>query len=225
MRTLAYRTRAGKRYSQFEVQDREGHVQKQTRVSHQPGAIQEYLSAFPPGTPVALETVGNWYWIADEIEAAGCVPLLTHAAKAKVMMGHVNKTDKLDAAGLATLLRNGTLPTVWLVPGSVRDERELPRTRMALSRMRTAFKNRIHATLAKYALSPEGISDLFSRKGRTWLEGASRSLPPETNRCLGQELELMDDFNDQIRVLESRMREKIQTTPRHTAAQDSSRSG
>jgi hypothetical protein len=56
---------AHKRYSQFEVQDQEGHVHKQTRVSHQPGAIQEYLSVFPPGTPVALETVGNWYWIAD----------------------------------------------------------------------------------------------------------------------------------------------------------------
>jgi hypothetical protein len=32
----------------------------------------------------------GWYWIADEIEAAGCIPLLTHPAKAKVMMGHVN---------------------------------------------------------------------------------------------------------------------------------------
>jgi transposase len=205
---------AHKRYSQFEVQDQQGHVHGQTRVNHQRGAIREYLSQFPEGTAVALESVGNWYWIADEIEAAGCVPLLTHAAKAKVMMGHVNKTDKLDAAGLATLLRNGTLPSVWLPPGSVRDERELPRTRMALSGMRTAFKNRIHATLAKYALSPkdEEVSDLFSKKGRTWLEGAAKSLPPQTSRCLAQELELVDDFNDQIQVLESRMREQIQTT-------------
>ena len=45
------------------------------------------------------------YWIADEIEASGCRPLLTNPAKAKLLMGHVNKTDKLDANGLATLLR------------------------------------------------------------------------------------------------------------------------
>jgi transposase len=206
---------AHKRYSQFEVQDQQGQIRAQTRVNHERGAIQEYLSRFPQGTPVALECVGNWYWIADEIEAAGCVPLLTHAAKAKVMMGHVDKTDKLDARGLATLLRNGTLPSVWLPPGSVRDERELPRTRMALSRARTTFKNRIHATLAKYALAPgdDEISDLFSKKGRLWLEGAARSLPLQTGRCLAQELELVDHFNDQIRILENRMCQQIQTTP------------
>lgn len=76
-------------------------------------------------------------------EAAGCVPLLTHAAEAKVMICHVNKPDELGAAGLATLLGNGTLPTVWLTPGSVRDESDQPRTRIALSRLCTAFKSRI----------------------------------------------------------------------------------
>jgi hypothetical protein len=123
---------AHKRYSQFEAQDQTGKVVDRAKVVHDRGAILEYLSRFPEGTPVALESVGNWYWIADEIEAAGCLPLLTHAAKAKVMMGHVDKTDKLDANGLATLLRNGTLPIVWLPPGPVRDQRELPRTRIAL---------------------------------------------------------------------------------------------
>ena len=49
------------------------------------------------------------------------------------MMGQINKTDKLDARGLNTLQRNGTLPTVWIPPGELRDQRELPRTRMALS--------------------------------------------------------------------------------------------
>ncbi|HEY4687984.1 MAG TPA: hypothetical protein VIK33_01640 [Anaerolineae bacterium] len=46
----------------------------------------------------------------------------------------------------------GKLPVVWIAPGEVRDERELPRTRMALSQMRAALKNRIQATLTKYAL-------------------------------------------------------------------------
>jgi transposase len=155
----------------------------------------------------------GWYRIADEIEAAGCIPLLTHPAKAKVMMGHVNKTDKLDANGLATLLRIGTLPTVWLPPAEVRDERELPRTRMALCNMRTALKNRIHSTLAKYALSPEDGADLFSKKGQAWLEQAITQLPPETGRCLHQEVELLASFNEQIQALEARIREAIALTP------------
>jgi hypothetical protein len=31
-------------------------------------------------------------------------------------MGLTNKTDKLDAKGLAILLRNGTLPEMWIPP-------------------------------------------------------------------------------------------------------------
>lgn len=47
---------------------------------------------------MALETGGNCYWIVDEIEEAGCVPLLVHGAKAKVIMDNINKTDKFDSS-------------------------------------------------------------------------------------------------------------------------------
>jgi hypothetical protein len=125
------------------------------RVDHHPGAISSFFSHLPHGSPVALESVGNWNWIADEIETAGCRPLLTNPAKAKLLIGHVNKTDKLDANGLATLLQLGSLPSVWLPTASLRDQRELPRFRMALCAMQTSLKNRIHSFLAKYALSPD----------------------------------------------------------------------
>jgi hypothetical protein len=47
---------------------------------------------------------------------------------------------RLDARGLNRLQRNGTLPTVWIPPGELRDQRELPRTRMVL--VRPAHPNR-----------------------------------------------------------------------------------
>jgi transposase len=204
---------AHRRYSLFAVLDTSTLSVEQTQVNHQPGAILEFLSGFPEGTPVALETVGNYYWIVDEIEQAGCVPQLAHAAKAKVIMGNINKTDKLDAKGLATLIHLGSLPTVWLPPGESRDERELHRTRMALSKVRTSLKNRIHASLAKYALNPSQHSDIFVGKGRAWLERAIQKLPPETNRCLEQELGLLDAAMGHIAALETRIRERIQLTP------------
>ena len=103
-----------------------------------------------PATPVAVEATGNWYWIIDEIEQAGMRPLLVHPRKAKLMMGMINKTDKLDVHGLNRLQRNGTLPTVWIPPSGVRDLRELTRVRMVLSLQRTRLKNRISSILAKY---------------------------------------------------------------------------
>jgi hypothetical protein len=40
-------------------------------------------------------------------------------------MAMTKKTDRLDAKGLAILLRNSTLPEVWIPPGELRDQREL----------------------------------------------------------------------------------------------------
>ena len=82
---------------------------------------------------MALETVGNWYWVVDEIEAGGGKAQLVNARLAKLMMGMVNKSDKLDAQGMNRLQRTGTLPTVCITSSSVRDARELPRTRMGRS--------------------------------------------------------------------------------------------
>jgi len=204
---------AHKRYSVFAVRDADGALVKENRVNHERGAIQAFLSRFPQGTPVALESVGNWYWIVDEIEAAGCIPKLAHPAKAKVMMGNVHKTDKLDAAGLATLEHLGSLPTVWIAPGEIRDERELPRTRMAFAKLRAALKNRIHSALAKYALSLDAASDLFAPKWRPQLLQLLQRLPPETCRCVEQELELIDQIQAHICKLEGRIRDRTQLTP------------
>jgi hypothetical protein len=98
---------AHKHFSLFCVLDGKGDPVARTRVGHAPGAIRAFLSQFPEGTPVALETVGNWYsrkdtgtvWIVDEIEAAGCIPLLAHAAKAKIMIPRPTPGDQTKAAG------------------------------------------------------------------------------------------------------------------------------
>jgi len=171
------------------------------------------LKEWTPGSSVAVETVGNWYWLVDEIEAAGMVPRLVHARKAKLMSGMINKTDKLDARSLNNLQRSGTLPTVWIPPAEMRDQRDLPRTRMVLVRMRTRFKNRIHATLAKYALMVTGLSDLFGRQGRVLLNDRLAQLPPHARFATEQLLEQLDRLDEQITAFEDRMREVFTKMP------------
>jgi len=147
------------------------------------------------------------------MEKAGHIPLLTHAGKAKAMMGQINKTDKLDAKGLALLLRNGTLPSIWIPPGEIRDRRELPRMRMMLVRMRTMIKNRIHATLAKYAIEIDEVKSVFGVTGRKVLEERLRELPPQTSHSVAKQLELLDDVEAQIEESEQQIREVVQKTP------------
>jgi transposase len=185
----------------------------QTRIEHAPGAIRRYLADVEPGTPVAVEAIGHWYWIVDEIEEARCVPLLVHPRKAKLMMGLINKTDRLDVHGMNRLQRNGTLPTVWIPPAALRDLRELTRLRMVVSQSRTRLKNRILATLTKYALAVEEYSDAFGRRARQALEARAAQLPPHARRATGLMLAQVDLLGAQIAELEGLLKTQAGVTP------------
>ena len=108
-----------KRYTWVEQEEVATGKVRQYRFNHSPGAIRNALASCEPGTPVAIEATANWYWIIDEIEQAKLEPRLVHPRKAKLMMGQINKTDKLDAQGMNRLQRNGTLPMVWIPPGPI----------------------------------------------------------------------------------------------------------
>jgi transposase len=196
-----------KHYSVGSVQTPDGRRLAERRIEHRPGAIREFLRPYSVGSPVAVETVGNWYWIVDEIEAAGMTAQLVHARKAKLMLGSVNKTDKLDVRGLNKLQRTGTLPTVWIPPGRVRDQRELPRTRMVFGRTRTRLKNRIHSVLDKYGLQDrfEGISDIFGSTVRPVLLQAVERLPPQAAYTAGLLVEQLNQVEEILQAIEKRM--------------------
>ncbi len=115
-----------KHYNWVEQEKVVGGKVQQCRVEHAPGAIRQVLAGCRPGTPVALEATANWYGIVEEIEQAGLVAKLVPPRKAKLMMGLMNKTDKLDAHGLNRLQRNGTLPRVWIPPGPLRGDGARP---------------------------------------------------------------------------------------------------
>jgi transposase len=188
-------------------------VVRQERINHRRGAVRAFLARCEADSPVAVETVGNWYWVVDEVEQAGCAPRLVNARVAKLMMGQVNKTDKLDARGLNLLQRAGTLPTVWIPPAAIRDARELPRLRMTLVGQRTQLKNRIHATLDKYGITPPPVSDLFGKAGRQALAGLMEQLPPNTAQATAVVLKQLENLGQAITELDQRIAEVFAPTP------------
>jgi len=201
-----------KRYTWVDRQDHSGGKSSGHRLEHAPGAVRNYLSGCEPGTAVAVEATGNWYWIIDEIEQAGLQPRLVHPRKAKLMMGLTNKTDKLDAQGLNRLQRNGTLPTVWIPPGPLRDLRELTRTRLVLVAQRTRLKNRLSATLAKYGTPASECSDPYGKRGRAELDKHLEGLPQQTRWVSGQLLAQLDFVSSQVRQLEQRLEQLVEVT-------------
>lgn len=201
-----------KRYTQARVEDGEGNRLDERRFDHAKGAFEGFLRRWESGSPVAIETVGNWYWMVDEIEQAGMRPQLVQAGKAKLMMAMVNKSDRLDCAGLNKLQRAGTLPTVWIPPVELRVVRELTRTRTVWVRMRTKLKNRVHATFAKYGIYIDGVSDLFGVKGLQLIQESMKELPEAVAFTTTAIVEEIMTLTERVAACEKRIEESLQDT-------------
>lgn len=201
-----------KKFSVFVEMDEEGEVYGPTRVDHDSDQSQEHLDRLPDGTPVAIETSGRWYWMARAIEGADCISRLVNAHKAKMMMGNTDKTDKLDAEGLAQLQKTGTLPEVWIPPEDLRDQREVLRLRMKMKQSRTRWKNRIQATLDQHGFR-SSYTDPFGPGGREEIEDQLENLPEQTRESLRHQLETLDQFRESIDRLEDQLDEILEESP------------
>ena len=167
---------AHKKFSVFVAVNEKGQAGEALRVAHDRQLYREFLARLPAHSAIAVEASGSYSWLVDEMERSGHHPKLCNPLEAKRRMGLTNKTDKLDARGLAILLRNGTLPEVWIPPSELRDQRELLRLRIFLVSLRTRVKNRIHGTLARHNVQVPG-ADLFGVAARLELGTRLPELP------------------------------------------------
>jgi transposase len=202
-----------KHYTLAEREDKATGKRTLSRIEHARGAIKAYVSQLPKGTVVAVEATGNWYWIIEEIEAGGGLPTLVNPRKAKLMMGCLNKSDKLDVHNLNTLQRNGTLPTVWIATAPVRDLRELTRGRMVLSAQSTRLKNRILANFTKFGHLLEEASDAFGAKGRRDMDERVWKLPEHARFMMQMLLDHVDQYQTSLQQVNERLDGLVQETP------------
>jgi transposase len=195
---------AHKKFSVFVTVNEKGQAGEALRVAHDRQLYREFLARLPAHSAIAVEASGHYGWLIDEMERLGHRPKLCNPHEAKRRMGLTNKTDKLDAKGLAILLRNGTLPEVWIPPSELRDQRELLRLRIFLVRLRTRVKNRIHGTLARHNVQVPG-ADLFGVAARLQLGARLPELPAHSREAVEQELATLDFLQIQLESAEQRL--------------------
>ena len=203
---------AHKKFSVFVAVNEKGQAGEAVRVEHDRRLYGEFLSQLPKQSLIAVEASGHYGWLVDEMEQFGHCPKLANPLEAKRRMGKTKKTDKLDATGLAILLRNGTLPEVWIPPGELRDQRELLRLRIFLVRLRAQVKNRIHATLARHNVQIPG-TDLFGVKARLRLGARLPELPAHSRETVVDELAVLDFLELQIESAEQRLEAIMAASP------------
>ncbi len=99
-----------------------------------------------------------------------------------------------------------------VAPPAVRELRALLRHRVALVRLRTLLRNRIHAVLAEHGHDRPG--GYWSGPGRAWL--ASLELPAVSRELAGDDLALIDALQERIDRLDWEIRQRARSDPRVT---------
>src|SRR6266542_1446154 len=197
--------------SQVAVINQDGEVLANRNVPNGVEPILKVIGGLPPGTPAAFEAAFGTTWLAGLLEDYGFAPHLVHALRCKAIASARLKNDKAGAAILAQLLRADLLPEAWIAPPPVRALRALLRHRVALVRLRTLLRNRIHAIVADYGHDrPAG--GYWTGPGRAWL--AALELPAVSRELVEDDLGLIDALQERIDRLDWEIHQRARSDPR-----------
>ncbi len=86
------------------------------------GEIVDSLKSFGESMEIAFEATPSWYWLYDHLEDAGFEVKLSPPLKTKAIALAKVKTDKVDSAILAHLLRSNLLPLSYIPEKSVKSK-------------------------------------------------------------------------------------------------------
>ena len=198
-----------RKYFVATIVDEEGEVTRRDRVSTDRQAITSYLDNLNGDKPerAVMEACYNWSYLYDQLENEFEEVLLAHPLKTKAIAEARIKNDKLDSETLAQLLRADLIARAYAPPKETRDVKNLLRYRASIVDTRTAFKNRVHAVLARnHVENPvlREVSDIFGRKGTAVMR--SLTLYGHDTAILNGLLDIVEEFSARERGLSKQIK-------------------
>lgn len=130
------------------------------------GIVKHFQSLRP--FRAVIEASSSYRWLYELLSPLGDVAL-AHPLRLRAIVAARAKTDNLDAALLAKLLRAGLIPEAYIPPRDIHELRQVTRNRARLSYGSTSVKNQLHALLRGRNIHPPFVK-LFCKAGRRWLE-------------------------------------------------------
>lgn len=198
-----------KQYSQVSTLDQRGEIREE-RIEHEGGAMEGFLQGLEPGSRIAVEATGSWWWFVDLAESYGHEVVLSNPKQTKAIASARLKNDRVDAERLAGLLAADLLPSVWIPPAPLRQAKEVLRHRALLVRMRRGLRNHLGALLGKRRLrAPKG--SLWSRKGETYLAGVA--LNPEADQIRRESLAQLKQLDGLIGGWDQELGRRVKDDP------------
>ncbi len=174
-------------------------------------ALEEFAREHLAGCAVALEATCNTWPVARILQPLVAELVISNPMRTRAIAEAKIKTDRVDAAVLAHLLRLDYLPRVWLPDEPTQALRRHTTERANLVADRTRIKNRIHAVLHQRLIeAPPG--DLFSPRHLRWL--AALELDADGRESLDRHLRQLAGVQAELALLEDRLARQAQADPR-----------
>lgn len=203
-----------KKFSVAIAMNETGQVLRRDRIEHGASIARapwrQYFASFDEPPHVALEATSVSHAVCEAIEPLCASLVMAHPLKTKLIAEQKVKTDTIDGTALAHLRRTDFLPTAYIAPKPIRDQRELLRHRVCLVRVQTILKNRMHSLLARCGEFYVG-TDLFGATGRRYL--AALPLREPYRAQLDRWLCLLDGMAAQIKEVTTQIRRAVKMTP------------
>lgn len=175
--------------------DAAGTVIRAAKLPAQRRALTTYFGTLPGPHRAVVECTGMWYWVRDLLVPQGIDLRLGHAKYLKAISYAKVKTDAVDAATLAQLLRVDLIPEAHMISPALRETRDLLRARLVLVGRRLRCQRSIGALLEKYNVaSPAELPEL-----------------PRLEATLHTEQHAL--LQTQVRRIERQLRDRILPTP------------
>ena len=185
------------------ILDAQGKTCFEQNLPASPAAFLEAVKPFREGLVVGVECMFAWYWLADLCEAQGIPFVLGHALAMKAIHGGKTKTDKIDAAKLAGLLRGGVFPQAYVYPKAKRATRDLLRRRANFVRQRAHLIAHIQNTNSQYNHPP--FAKKLTYKGNRNDEIAVRFEDDSTKLSVQADLNMIAAYDTQLQELETHL--------------------
>ena len=170
--------------------DAEGRRVREAELPTTRPAVTTYFASLPGGAAAqraVVESTSTWYWLRDCLVAQGIDLRLGHSKHIKAISYAKVKTDAVDAATLAQLLRSGLVPEAHMVSPEWREARDLLRARLQLVRQQVRCQNIVTGLLAQYnETSVDALPELV--RLRVDLVQAQRTLLVQQAKQLGKAL-------------------------------------
>ena len=162
----------GRKWIYGTILDENKNVVREGKIDCTISAVEKFLHSTPKESlNVVLEACEIWEGVYDHLKERCNVVKVANVLKTKAIGYARKKTDKIDSKILTELLFADMIPEAYVPDAEIRMMRKSVRHRLGIIKVRTIFKNQVHAILRARNLHPlPEVKDVFTKKGIVWLK-------------------------------------------------------